>query len=306
MWWVRHHRAHHQYTDTDKDPYNAHRGFLFTHIGWLIGYNPSAWGKVDLSDLEKDPVVVWQERYYVIIALLISPGLPIAISHYGWDDWKGGLVYGAAVRLAISMHCTFFVNSLAHASWAGTQPYSDKHTARNVPLVALLAGGEGSHNFHHTFPSDYRNGMKWFEPDWSTHFILMCQRLGLASDLITTSPSEIEMARLIQIQQGHHFEKPNLPALPQLPVMDWNSFTAQVARGRCLVCINDIVHDITDFIYDHPGGRMVLQDAIGQDVTNTFYNGHHPHSPYAKTILEAMRIALIQGRGQDCSSLRQK
>lgn len=27
-WWCRNHRAHHRYTDTDKDPYNATKGFL--------------------------------------------------------------------------------------------------------------------------------------------------------------------------------------------------------------------------------------------------------------------------------------
>jgi stearoyl-CoA desaturase (delta-9 desaturase) len=27
-WWSRNHRAHHRYTDTEKDPYNAKRGFF--------------------------------------------------------------------------------------------------------------------------------------------------------------------------------------------------------------------------------------------------------------------------------------
>ncbi|KAJ5624629.1 hypothetical protein N7510_000938 [Penicillium lagena] len=182
------------------------------------------------------------------------------------------------------------------------------HTGR---IVHALGSNISSPSLEPVKPSgrfyDYRSGMKWFEPDWSTHFILMCQRLGLASDLITTSHSEVEQARRIQMQRGHHPEKlEDLPALSQFPAMEWNEFTAQAARGRCLVCINDIVHDITDFIYDHPGGRTVLQNAIGKDVTNIFYNGNHPHSPYAKRILETRRIAIIQGRGQDFPSLRQK
>ncbi|KAJ5097220.1 stearic acid desaturase [Penicillium angulare] len=89
-WWVHHHRAHHQYTDTDKDPYNARRGFLYSHIGWLIGFNPSAWGAVDLSDLESDPVVLFQDKYYIPIALATSLGIPIGIAGYGWSDWLGG------------------------------------------------------------------------------------------------------------------------------------------------------------------------------------------------------------------------
>ena len=35
-WWSRGHRAHHRYTDTALDPYNAHEGFFFSHIGWML------------------------------------------------------------------------------------------------------------------------------------------------------------------------------------------------------------------------------------------------------------------------------
>jgi stearoyl-CoA desaturase (delta-9 desaturase) len=35
-WWSRNHRAHHRYTDTDKDPYNARRGFFYSHLGWML------------------------------------------------------------------------------------------------------------------------------------------------------------------------------------------------------------------------------------------------------------------------------
>ena len=202
MWWVRHHRAHHSYTDTDRDPYNARRGFLFSHIGWLIGLNPSAWGKVDMSDLQNDPIVRWQQRYYLIIGLLVSPGLTTAIAHFGWDDWKGGLLYGYYFRMFVGYQSTFLVNSLAHAPWGGTQPYSDRHTARNVPgFLAFLSAGEGNHNFHHTFPSDYRNGLRWFEGDPTALVIEVCQWLGLAWGLKTTKASEIEEARRCQIER---------------------------------------------------------------------------------------------------------
>jgi stearoyl-CoA desaturase (delta-9 desaturase) len=32
-WWSLLHRAHHRFTDTDDDPYNARRGFWFAHMG---------------------------------------------------------------------------------------------------------------------------------------------------------------------------------------------------------------------------------------------------------------------------------
>ncbi|KPJ16370.1 Acyl-CoA Delta(11) desaturase [Papilio machaon] len=34
--WIRDHRMHHKYSDTNADPHNAKRGFFFSHIGWLF------------------------------------------------------------------------------------------------------------------------------------------------------------------------------------------------------------------------------------------------------------------------------
>ena len=64
--WVRDHRTHHKFTDTDADPHNSRRGFFFCHIGWLmVRKHPDVKIKgksIDMSDLEKDPIVVWQRR----------------------------------------------------------------------------------------------------------------------------------------------------------------------------------------------------------------------------------------------------
>ena len=34
--WVRYHRVHHKYAETDADPHNSNRGFFFAHIGWVM------------------------------------------------------------------------------------------------------------------------------------------------------------------------------------------------------------------------------------------------------------------------------
>lgn len=64
--WTRDHRVHHKFTETDADPHNAKRGFFFSHIGWLMVRKHKdvlIKGKtVDLSDLEADPVVMFQKR----------------------------------------------------------------------------------------------------------------------------------------------------------------------------------------------------------------------------------------------------
>lgn len=64
--WVRDHRVHHKFTDTNADPHNAQRGFFFSHMGWLMvrkHRDVLVKGRtVDMTDLEQDWVVVWQRK----------------------------------------------------------------------------------------------------------------------------------------------------------------------------------------------------------------------------------------------------
>ncbi|XP_061396928.1 acyl-CoA Delta-9 desaturase-like, partial [Musca vetustissima] len=62
--WSRDHRVHHKFTETDADPHNAMRGFFFSHVGWLLcKKHPDVKTKgktIDMSDLEADPMLMWQ------------------------------------------------------------------------------------------------------------------------------------------------------------------------------------------------------------------------------------------------------
>lgn len=64
--WVRDHRVHHKFTDTNADPHNSKRGFFFSHIGWLMCRkhpDVKVFGKkVDLSDVESDPILQFQRK----------------------------------------------------------------------------------------------------------------------------------------------------------------------------------------------------------------------------------------------------
>lgn len=64
--WVRDHRVHHKFTETNADPHNAARGFFFSHIGWLMcKKHPDVRNfgkKVDMSDLEADAIVMFQKK----------------------------------------------------------------------------------------------------------------------------------------------------------------------------------------------------------------------------------------------------
>jgi len=53
-WWARGHRQHHRYTDTNKDPYSAKKGLLWSHMGWMMmKERPKNRGVVDITDLDR-------------------------------------------------------------------------------------------------------------------------------------------------------------------------------------------------------------------------------------------------------------
>ena len=180
--WGSQHRRHHLYVDDiDKDPYSAKRGFWFSHMGWILRDYPS--GRNDFSnarDLERDPVVAFQHRYYLPLTLATNFGFPIALGWAVGDVW-GVFLLGGLLRLVINHHFTWFINSAAHV-W-GSQPYTDENTARDNPVMAFLTYGEGYHNFHHIFQADYRNGVKWWLYDPTKWLIATLAAVGLASNL---------------------------------------------------------------------------------------------------------------------------
>ncbi|OCH87786.1 delta9-fatty acid desaturase [Obba rivulosa] len=297
-WWSRGHRAHHRYTDTDLDPYNAHRGLWWSHIGWMLVKPRRKPGVADVSDLSKNPVVRWQHRWYVHLIITCGFLLPMFICGLGWGDWKGGFVYAGAARLSFVHHSTFCVNSLAH--WLGESPFDDKHTPRDHLVTALVTIGEGYHNFHHQFPMDYRNAIKWYQYDPTKWFIWVCSQFGLASHLKVFPDNEVrkgqltmQLKRLWEQQEGLRFA----PDSNDLPIISWESFQEQSLK-RPLIVIAGFIHDVADFIDQHPGGAHLITKFIGRDATTAFFGGVYDHSNAAHNLLSMKRVGVLHGGTQ--------
>ena len=232
--WSAGHRVHHRYIDDpERDPYCARRGFWFSHIGWMLRNYPS--GTPDFGtvrDLQNDPLVVWQHRHYLPIALGMNFGLPLLL---GWasGDVLGTLLLAGVLRLVVSHHLTFCINSLAHM--IGSQPYTDENTARDNGAVALLTFGEGYHNFHHMFAHDYRNGVRWWQWDPSKWFISAMHWLGLAHNLRTVPLFRIQRAvletqfRRAERQLAGKSDRAKFEQLRQRVAEEYSAFQAAVA-----------------------------------------------------------------------------
>jgi len=193
--WSARHRVHHrEVDDNDKDPYSIGRGFWFAHIGWMLRDYASS--EVDYSlvrDLEKDPVAAWQHRWYWTLVWVTNLGVPVLL---GWltGDILGMFLLAGVLRLVLSHHVTFFINSLAHM-W-GRQPYTDENSARDQHFLALITYGEGYHNYHHMFQSDYRCGIRWWHLDVNKWFISVCALVGLARNRKRAPMFKVLRARL--------------------------------------------------------------------------------------------------------------
>ncbi|KAJ3282613.1 hypothetical protein HDU79_009792 [Rhizoclosmatium sp. JEL0117] len=295
-WWSHGHRIHHRFTDTDKDPYNAKRGFLWSHIGWMV-IKEEKKVKVDVSDLNKDPWIRFQHKHYLELAVSMAFIFPTLVAGLLWGDWLGGFFYAGVTRLVCLHHSTFCINSLAH--YYGEHTYDDRRTPRDNVITALITFGEGYHNFHHEFPADYRNAIEAVQYDPTKWLIWTASLFGLTYNLKMFPANEIlkgkvtmQEKKIAEIRKTLTYGVP----LEDLPSMTHEQVKERIAEtGKQLMIISGIVYDVTDFMDDHPGGKGFLKVSVGRDVTASFNGGVYNHANAARNLMTSMRYAILVG-----------
>ena len=178
LMWSHDHRLHHNHVDTEKDPYSIKKGFWYAHILWLFDYKRE-YDKSLVADLLKNPRVVIQDRYYLV--LLIAVNLAVFLVGWALVGPLASFYFGFLLRVAAIHHSTWFINSLCHT--IGSKTYARELSAVDNAILALLTFGEGYHNYHHAFAADYRNGIRWYHFDPSKWTIWTASKLGLAKNL---------------------------------------------------------------------------------------------------------------------------
>lgn len=189
--WASDHRLHHRQVDQEADPYNSRKGFWYAHWIWVLESREHPIAGV--ADLERDPMVRWQHRNHFLIGAVVTLSLPVAVGLATGNLW-GHLVIGVLLRIVLTHHSTFLINSAAHVF--GTQPYTDTNSARDNALLAPLTYGEGYHNFHHMWQWDYRNGVRWYQWDTTKWLVRGLALVGLVKGLRRVPAAEIRRARL--------------------------------------------------------------------------------------------------------------
>jgi len=194
--WCSDHRKHHKHVDHDDDPYDISKGFLWAHIGWLLFKLGPEEPMDNVNDLRRDPLVMWQHRWCIPIAIFLGFGLPVLLG-FLWGGAVGALgafLLAGVLRVFAVQHSTFFINSMCHS--VGNRPYSTRCSARDSAVMALFTFGEGYHNYHHEFQHDYRNGVKRSNFDPTKWSIWTLEKLGLVSDLRRVPDEKILLAEM--------------------------------------------------------------------------------------------------------------
>lgn len=185
--WVAAHRLHHKDTDKEDDPHSPQVSLLWSHCLWFFYDHPKLATPEQssryLSDLERDPVIQFFEKYYDAVIVLV-PALMFLTFYLisGWEIALSVILWGVILRSVCFWHVTWCVNSASHR-W-GYRSYPTDDTSRNNWWVAFLAFGEGWHNNHHAYPRAARNGHRWYEVDVTYAVLKLFQLLGLASHVV--------------------------------------------------------------------------------------------------------------------------
>lgn len=182
LWWAAKHRHHHVHSDTARDVHSPrHKGFLYSHLGWIFARRHASTDLTKVADLARYPELMWLHRHE------LAPAIALAALCFLLAGWSG-LVVGFIWSTVLVYHATFCINSLAHVH--GRKRYVTGDDSRNNWLLALLTMGEGWHNNHHAYQSSVRQGFRWWEFDPTYYFLKALARLGIVWDL-KTPPTQV-------------------------------------------------------------------------------------------------------------------
>jgi stearoyl-CoA desaturase (Delta-9 desaturase) len=188
LWWAAKHRHHHLHSDTAEDVHSpGHKGFLYSHMGWIFARRHDVTDVTKVADLARYPELMWLHRYELL------PPAMLALACMAIAGWSG-LIVGFFWSTVLVYHATFCINSLAHVH--GRKRYLTGDDSRNNWFLALVTMGEGWHNNHHAYQSSVRQGFRWWEIDPNYYALKALSLAGIVWDLKVPPP---------QVLRNEHF-----------------------------------------------------------------------------------------------------
>jgi fatty-acid desaturase len=151
--WAGIHRAHHKYSDTDRDPHSAERGFWsMLSLNYNQDFSPRL-----VVDLYKNRLVMWFHKYYYIPILIYVSTLLVVFG-------ISGVVIGFCLPAALTVAAEGATNYVNHKE-------GDEYAASNVWWMNMFSFGDGWHKNHHDKPTAWTTREEWYQIDIMGVFI---------------------------------------------------------------------------------------------------------------------------------------
>ncbi len=181
--WVNYHSQHHRFADRPGDPHNPFESKRWAWVGWIIFRDKKDMDRPLALWLKGQPVIVWMDRFYNELSLIVHLVIPAFIYGIVWAS-GGSLVLTALLHAsfvigrAIQFHATVYgINVLGHLK---TPVWADH-------LIGLLTGGEAFHDHHHDEPSSAlhrpRRGIWNRIVDYNGSMLLLMEKIGWVRNL---------------------------------------------------------------------------------------------------------------------------
>lgn len=193
LWWAAHHRHHHKASDTPEDIHSPlSHGFWWSHVGWVLSDKYDRYDPASIQDFGKFPELRFLDTYHWICPWLLGTAT------FAFGRWTGigglsALVWGFFVSTVFLWHGTFSINSLSHL-W-GTRRFATTDDSRNNWLLAIIMLGEGWHNNHHYYQSSCRQGLRWWEVDFTFYALKILSWVGVVREMKTFPKSAFSQAK---------------------------------------------------------------------------------------------------------------
>jgi stearoyl-CoA desaturase (Delta-9 desaturase) len=192
LWWAANHRLHHRHADQPQDIHSPiQHGLFWSHLGWILSKRFEETRHDRIGDFARFPELRWLDRHHFV------PSLVLAGTLFATGGWAA-VVWGSFLSSVVMWHCTFSINSLAHA--VGRRRYRTADDSRNNGWLALLTMGEGWHNNHHHHQSSAALGFFWWEVDCTYYLLRALSAIGLVWDL-RTPPASVRDAARLEVQR---------------------------------------------------------------------------------------------------------
>jgi len=181
--WVNYHSQHHRFSDKPGDPHNPFESKRWAWVGWILFRDKKDMERPLAMWLKNQPVIVWMDRFYNEISLVVHLVIPAFIYLIVWAA-GGSLVLTALLHAsvvigrAIQFHATVYgINVLGHLK---TPVWADH-------LIGLLTGGEAFHDHHHSEPISAlhrpRKGIWNRIVDYNGTILLAMEKIGWVRNL---------------------------------------------------------------------------------------------------------------------------